>query len=129
MRNLLLMMTLFLLISAGCNDTPSTVQRTVCPPCPIQGPLCPNSRPECERPAPLYTHNCDAGGYIVEYNDGTDPHAVTAQLSRKYGFTPKFVYDAAILGFAADFTCGTMEKLRCEPSVKLVEENEAGCLD
>ena len=59
-------------------------------------------------------------GFIVTYHDGIDPHVETARLSARYGFTPRFVYRYALLGFAARLTPETLNAIRCEPSVRRV---------
>jgi hypothetical protein len=59
-------------------------------------------------------------GFIVTYHDGIDPHVETARLSARYGFTPRFIYRYALLGFAARLTPETLNAIRCEPSVRRV---------
>lgn len=78
----------------------------------------------CAAPAPL-DGNPDWSdplfiGFIVTYHDGIDPHVETARLSARYGFTPRFVYRYALLGFAARLTSETLNAIRCEPSVRRV---------
>jgi hypothetical protein len=60
-------------------------------------------------------------GFIVTYHDGTDPAAETARLAARYGFTPRFVYRYALLGFAANFTSDALNGIRCETTVRRVE--------
>jgi hypothetical protein len=85
-------------------------------------PLGPNqAAADCLDPAPLLGEKSEAIGYIVVYRDGTPAATATEELARKYGFTPRHIYEHAILGFAADFSEAVLAAIRCEPVVKQVE--------
>ncbi|HEU4883942.1 MAG TPA: S8 family peptidase [Longimicrobium sp.] len=60
------------------------------------------------------------GEYIVVLNDGTNPRSVAAVA----GVNPRYVYEAAIDGFAATLTAGQLNALQHNPNVKWVEENQ-----
>lgn len=80
-------------------------------------------KPACPSPAPL-NGRFDArapDAYIVTYRAGTDAAAVTEGLQRKYGFTARHVYTAALLGFAATLTPEALAGIRCEPEVEAAE--------
>lgn len=81
----------------------------------------------CAQPAPvLGTYNAAAPSYIVQYRDGIDPIAETTRLARTYGFTPTYVYSAALHGFAASLTPGIVASLQCEASVARIEHDAVG---
>jgi len=75
------------------------------------------------------TFDARAPGYIVLYKSGVPVQATTAALASKYGFTPKFVWEAAVQGFAAPLTDAAVEGLRCEPVVKLIEHDAVVSID
>ena len=78
----------------------------------------------CAQPAPLLgRYDPAAPGFIVQYRDGVDAIAETSRLASKYGFTPSYVYTAALHGFAALLTADVVATLRCEASVANVEHN------
>ncbi|CAA9360594.1 MAG: hypothetical protein AVDCRST_MAG89-3717 [uncultured Gemmatimonadetes bacterium] len=58
-----------------------------------------------------------SGGYIVVLRDGADPRAVAAAA----GVSPRFVYTAAVLGFAGTLNAGQLNALRHNPRVEYVE--------
>jgi hypothetical protein len=79
-------------------------------------------QPGCSAPAPLAgTYDSAVPGYIVQYHDGVDPIAETARLEQKYGFTVRYVYTAALHGFAATIAPVQLAGIRCEQSVARVE--------
>lgn len=82
----------------------------------------------CAQPAPLTgSRDPRAGGVaIVAYHDGTDSPAVTARLAQKYGFTPRFVYQHALTGFAAPLTDEQIAGIRCEAETRFVQFDQAG---
>lgn len=80
--------------------------------------------PACGTPAPLLLAPRPADGWIVSYNDGVDAAATTAALAAKYGFTPSPV--GVVGGFAAELTQAMIAGLRCEPSVKFVQQSSHG---
>jgi subtilisin family serine protease len=57
------------------------------------------------------------GGYIVVLKEGANPRSVAALL----GINPRFVYTAAINGFAATLNQGQLNALRHNPAVAYVE--------
>jgi hypothetical protein len=74
--------------------------------------------PPCADSAPLLgTYDPAAPGFIVRFQDSVNAAAEAARLGALYGFTPTFVYTAAIRGFAADLSFATVAVLRCEPKV------------
>jgi len=80
--------------------------------------------PACASPAPLLgTYQAAAPDYIVKYNDNVDAAAETARLAAAFGFTPRFVYQAAIRGFAAPLSPNVVASIRCERSVQYVEHD------
>jgi hypothetical protein len=80
--------------------------------------------PACATPAPLLLAPRPADGWTVSFNDGVDAAATTATLAAKYGFTPSPV--GVVGGFAAELTQAMIAGLRCEPSVKFVQQNSHG---
>lgn len=60
------------------------------------------------------------GAYIVVVKEGTDPRSVAAIA----GVKPKFVYSAAVNGFAGPLTDGQLNALRRNPGVDYVEEDQ-----
>jgi tRNA (guanine37-N1)-methyltransferase len=63
--------------------------------------------------------------YIVVFNDEvTDVHAVAAELARASGASVRFVYTAALRGFAAhDVSAAGVARLLADARVKYVERN------
>jgi hypothetical protein len=61
----------------------------------------------------------------VVFHDQVDPTAETQRLATRYGFTPRYVYTAALKGFAADLQPPVVAALQCEPSVASMEHNAA----
>jgi hypothetical protein len=80
---------------------------------------------QCSQPAPLAgtPDPRTAGSYIVVYHDATDPAAATARLARKYGFTPRYVYQHALKGFAAPLTDVQVAGIRCESETLYVHHD------
>jgi subtilisin family serine protease len=60
------------------------------------------------------------GQYIVVLNDGANPRSVAAVA----GVTPRYVYEAALDGFAATLNAGQLTALQHNPNVKFIEENQ-----
>ena len=79
----------------------------------------------CDNPAPLNgtPDPRTAGSFIVVYKAGTDVRATTARLAEKHGFQPKFVYEHALQGFAAQLSLGAVGGVRCEPEVHHVSHD------
>jgi hypothetical protein len=83
--------------------------------------------PRCVSPAPLLgKFDPAAPGYIVLFRDQVDPVAETQRLATRYSFTPRYVYTAALKGFAADLQPPVAAALQCEPSVASLEYDAAG---
>lgn len=85
--------------------------------------------PACSNPAPLsLAVSSPAPGWIVQYKDGVESDTETPRLIAKYGFTPQFVYSAALEGFASELTPQQLAGIRCEPTVLRVEQNQWGTI-
>jgi subtilisin family serine protease len=61
------------------------------------------------------------GEYVVVLNEGADPRAVAAVA----GASPRYVYTAAVNGFAASLNAGQLTALRHHPGVAYVEQDQA----
>ncbi|HEY0592638.1 MAG TPA: hypothetical protein VGF40_12785 [Thermoanaerobaculia bacterium] len=82
--------------------------------------------PQCTAPAPLHLANNPAEGWIVFLQDGTNAASAAAIFSEKYHFTVRTLYEHAFRGFSSyDVSNSAIAGLRCEPTVKLVQQNEA----
>lgn len=60
-----------------------------------------------------------SGAYIVRLKQGADPRGLAKALS----VSPRFVYDTAVNGFAADLTQGQLRALQREKSVAGIEQD------
>jgi subtilisin family serine protease len=60
------------------------------------------------------------GSYIVVLKDGADPRSVAAVA----GVNPRFVYTAALNGFAGTLTAGQLNALQHNPNVAYVEQDQ-----
>jgi subtilisin family serine protease len=60
------------------------------------------------------------GKYIVVLNEGANPRSVAAVA----GVSPRYVYTAALNGFAAELNAGQLNALRHNPQVALVEADQ-----
>jgi hypothetical protein len=60
--------------------------------------------------------------YIVFYADGVDVEGRTNELARRYGFTPRFRYDA-LGGFSAELTAAELGGIASEPDIVLISPN------
>ena len=71
--------------------------------------------------APLHSAGARAvpGQYVVVLADGADPRSVAAVA----GVQPRYVYTAAVNGFAASLNQGQLTALRANPNVAYVEED------
>jgi subtilisin family serine protease len=68
--------------------------------------------------APVLARSAAAEGeYIVVLREGADPRAVAAVA----GIHPRFVYTAALTGFAAALNAGQLNALRHHPAVDFIE--------
>ncbi len=82
--------------------------------------------PQCGAPAPLHVANNPAEGWIVFLQDDTNAASAAAIFTEKYHFTVRTLYEHAFRGFASyDVSNTAIAGLRCEPTVKLVQQNEA----
>ena len=59
------------------------------------------------------------GHYIVVLNDGANPHSAAAVA----GVTPRFVYTAALNGFAAELNQGQLNALQHNPNVSYIQQD------
>jgi hypothetical protein len=80
----------------------------------------------CSSPAPLLGTKTTAPGYIVVYKEGTNVQETTQELAKKYNFTPRHVYQYALLGFSAELSAEALARIRCEPVVRNVSHNAMG---
>ena len=82
--------------------------------------------PVCQTPAPLEgTWSDEAPGYIVMLTDEQESRSVVAaRLGQKYGFTVEGSFRRLRMFTVSRFDPNVLAKLRCDPSVKLVEFNE-----
>lgn len=79
--------------------------------------------PACANPAPLQLAPIAAKGWIVLFHPGTNAASATAELSARYAFTPIAVYEHALQAFHAELTPAMVAALRCESSVRAIEQN------
>jgi hypothetical protein len=79
--------------------------------------------PACANPSRLDFTEHPAPGWIVVYDAGHDPERLTAELAARHGFTPQYVYTAALSGFAAELSPAQVAAIRCEPAVDYVAQN------
>lgn len=59
------------------------------------------------------------GSYIVVLNEGADPRSVAAVA----GVNPRYVYTAAVNGFAGTLNAGQLNALQHNPNVKYIEQD------
>jgi hypothetical protein len=79
--------------------------------------------PACSNPAPLARSRDRAPGHLITYVEPVDAKQTTAALAAKYGFSPQKIWDPPVPGFLAILDTRTVAGLRCEPSIKFIEEN------
>ncbi|HEV7587591.1 MAG TPA: S8 family peptidase [Longimicrobium sp.] len=60
------------------------------------------------------------GAYLVVLKEGADPRAAAAAM----GVAPRFVYVAAVHGFAGTLSAGQLNALRHHPAVSFIEEDQ-----
>jgi subtilisin family serine protease len=60
------------------------------------------------------------GSYLVVLNEGADPRPVAAAL----GIAPRYVYAAAVNGFAGTLNAGQLNALRHHPAVAFIEQDQ-----
>jgi len=59
------------------------------------------------------------GSYVVVLNEDADPRSVAAVA----GVSPRYVYTAALTGFAAELNAGQLNALQHNPNVAYIEQN------
>jgi subtilisin family serine protease len=69
----------------------------------------------------LAAGNAIEGRYVVVLREGADPRSVAAVA----GVHPRYVYTAALNGFAAGLNAGQLNALRHNPAVEYVEQDQA----
>jgi hypothetical protein len=78
--------------------------------------------PQCASPAHLGLAPDPEAGWIVIFDDETDPHAKTARLEARHQFKAEAIY--AFGGFyVKELSQAELAALRCEPTVKVIEQN------
>ena len=78
--------------------------------------------PQCASPAQLGLAAEPAAGWIVIFDDETDPHAKTATLEARHQFKAEAIYPFG--GFYVEkLSHVALAALRCEPTVKVIEQN------
>jgi subtilisin family serine protease len=70
-----------------------------------------------EPAAPAASRGVIEGSYVVVLKEGADPRSVAAVA----GVSPRFVYTAALTGFAGELNPGQLNALRHNPNVAYVE--------
>ena len=81
---------------------------------------------QCSNPAPVALTPPGAierSEWIVQYFDDVDSVRETAILARKHDFIPGAVYEFALNGFDAFLTDYQVAQIRCEPTVRYIEQN------
>jgi hypothetical protein len=80
--------------------------------------------PACADPAPLGGEpDARAPGFIVVFEDNVEARPETNRLAEVYGFTPRYIYEFALQGFAADLTPDVVAAVRCEATVQSVSHD------
>jgi hypothetical protein len=78
--------------------------------------------PQCASPASLGLAADPAAGWIVIFDDETDPYAKTARLEARHQFKAEAVY--VFGGFYVEtLSQAAIAALRCDPTVKAIEQN------
>jgi len=60
---------------------------------------------------------------VVLRDDAADPPAVAADLGRRHGFQPEFVYEHALRGFAATIPAARRAAVAADPRVQFISED------
>jgi hypothetical protein len=82
--------------------------------------------PQCSNPSPVVLASPGsqpAGNWILIYHSGTNAATMTQHLAARFNFQPTHIYENGFPGFASELTAQQIASLRCESSVKLIEEN------
>jgi len=78
--------------------------------------------------APLFANDENAkyipGEYIVVFKDDVDVDAETSRVEKENGIFSKFKYKHALKGFAASIPTQAIEKIRSNPRVKYIEQDQ-----
>jgi subtilisin family serine protease len=64
-------------------------------------------------------HGAIEGSYVVVLKEGADPRSVAAIAQ----VSPRYVYTAALTGFAAELNAGQLNALRNNPNVDYIEQD------
>ena len=84
--------------------------------------------PQCASPAHLGLAAEPAAGWIVIFDDESDPHAKTATLEARHHFKAEAIY--AFGGFYVEkLSQAALAALRCESTVKVIEQNGRARVD
>jgi subtilisin family serine protease len=102
MRSVRFLAVALLAAAAACSD-----QDTPVAPAPDAAPVLSAAR------------NPIAGSYIVVLKDGANPRSVAAVA----GVNPRYVYTAALNGFAVTLNAGQLNALRHNPTVAYIEQD------
>jgi len=86
--------------------------------CSDQNPTAANGR-QATAPVRLAQSGGIDGSYIVVVKEGADPHSVAAVA----GVSPRFVYTAALNGFAGTLNAGQVNALQHNPNVDYIEQD------
>ena len=78
----------------------------------------------CAAPAPL-TGDPGGGRFIVTFKDGVAADAEVERLSSIYSIQSPQVL-SILPGFVAEFGAPVVARLRCEPSIKAIDQDQAG---
>lgn len=78
--------------------------------------------PQCQSPAALSLAALPGMGWTVLFKSNVDPFITTDALETKYGFTAKSVWQFGGF-FSEGFSPEVVAALRCERSVRIVEQN------
>lgn len=79
-------------------------------------------KPQCTSPAALSLAALPAGGYSVVFRLGIDPWTTTPELEARYNFKARNVYNFGVF-FAEQLTPAQVAALRCESSIRVIEES------
>ena len=86
---------------------------------PVISPDCPNPAPYVPAPGDV----CVAPEHIVLFTDETDAVVATRELEQRCGFSDSEVFTSALEAFVAVVTPSQIACIRCDPRVRVVEEN------
>lgn len=78
--------------------------------------------PQCTAPAQLALAALPAVGYSIIYRPGVDPYSTTTTLESRHNFTAKNVYQFGVF-YTEQLTQSQIAALRCEPTIRVVEQN------